>query len=85
MKKTTLEYETNHKKEYQEIPDDIFEKPLKLEEKEDDKPQLVIGILLIIFMVFAILAVFIPALVPLFSWMPTLVIVLMLVSRLSDG
>jgi len=65
MKKTTLKYETKPIEEYQEITDDIFATPLDDEEKDDEKPQLFIGILLIICMAFWIAAIFIPALVPL--------------------
>lgn len=60
MKKTTLEYKTKPIEEYQEVTEDIFETPLEAEEKEEEKPQLVIGILLIICMVSGILAVLIP-------------------------
>ncbi len=59
MEETTLEYENKPIEEYQEMIDDVFQTPLKEEEKEDEKPQLVIGILLIICMMSGILAVLI--------------------------
>ena len=60
MKKTALEYETDYADETQAVGNDVFETPLASEEKDDDKPQLLIGVLLIICMVSGVLAALIP-------------------------